>query len=108
RPANPKELFNLWHSQCCNVIEHIFGLQRNANEFPIAAQGQIASAICVLHKFICIHDPQDLVADEEDTQIGHPSSQVNVEEENRGIPRAEAEAAKKLRDKIANDMWLQY
>ena len=117
RPANPKELFNLRHSQCRNVIERIFGVTkkrfkmfREANEFPIDIQGQIASAICVVHNFIRIHDPKDLEDEERFLQNNEPESTPDIIQAsgNGGISTQEAKAAATRRDKIAEEMWGQY
>ena len=100
------------HSQCRNAVEQIFGILKKrfkiiheANDFPIEAQGRIASAICVVHNFIRIHDPEDLPEPEEDHSIlpfnaslgGH--SRISSQERNE---------AGKRRDEIANAMWIQY
>lgn len=79
---------------------------REANEFPITVQGHIASAICVLHNFIWIHDPEDLEEAEEKNR-GPFGTQVN-NEEFQGIPAAERVVADIQQDKIAQEMWLQY
>jgi hypothetical protein len=72
RPKNHKELFNLRHSQARNVIEQIFGVVKCrfqliniAPEYSLAVQGKIIIALCVLHNFIWIYDPDDLMDDEE-------------------------------------------
>ena len=113
-PANAKELFNLRHSQCRNAVERIFGILkkrfkiiREANEFPIEAQGRIASAICVVHNFIRIHDPEDLPdPEDEDNNSIIP---LNASSGGNGtISSRERSAAVKRRDDIANAMWVQY
>ncbi|HEV7737059.1 MAG TPA: transposase family protein [Chlamydiales bacterium] len=118
RPKNPKELFNLRHSQCRNVIEQIFGVVksrfkmfREPNDFPIHTQGQIASAICILHNFIRIHDPNDMDEDEESTQQENGGREHGISRDTsqiRGISRRELQEAEKHRDNMANAMWQQY
>lgn len=102
------------HSQCRNAVERIFGILkkrfkiiREANEFPIEAQGRIASAICVVHNFIRIHDPEDLPdPDDEDNNSITP---FNASFSGNGtISSQERSAAVKRRDDIANAMWVQY
>lgn len=115
RPATAKELFNLRHSQCRNAVERIFGVLkkrfkiiREANEFPIEAQGRIASAICVVHNFIRIHDPEDLPdPEEEDHSITSSTSNSSLGG-NGSISLRERNEAGKRRDEIANAMWVQY
>jgi hypothetical protein len=113
-PANPKELFNLRHSQCRNAIERIFGcvkkcfkILREANEFPIEIQGRLTSAICIVHNFIQIHDPEDLSdSDEEDYYLVAPS--IPSTTGNGTISLQERNEAAKRRNDIANAMWIQY
>ena len=57
RPANYKELFNLWHASLQNVIEHIFGvckchfrLMAGAAEYSLQTQSKIPA----LHPFIIL------------------------------------------------------
>ncbi|KIJ33470.1 hypothetical protein M422DRAFT_264575 [Sphaerobolus stellatus SS14] len=114
RPLNAKELFNLRHSSCRNAIERIFGIvkkrfkiMREANEFPIHFQGQIASAICVLHNFIRIHDPDDVIEPDPEEAITN-GSPTSVEPTIVGISVQEVTQAALRRDKIAMDMWRQY
>ena len=67
RLANYKELFNLQHASLQNVIEHIFGvckrrfrLMAAAAEYSLQTQLKIPGAIASLHKFVHVHDPDDL------------------------------------------------
>ena len=61
RPQNPKELFNLRHSQARNAVERIFGILKKrfpivcqAPEFSLAMQAKLVLACCALHNFIRI------------------------------------------------------
>jgi hypothetical protein len=63
RPCNYKELFNLWHSQYCNVIKRIFGAVKK--RFAIIALGTclgtekqacVVVAFLVIFNFIAIFD----------------------------------------------------
>ena len=65
-----KELFNLCHAQlrCRNVIKHIFGILKKwfkvlivPQEYEIKIQAQLVSTLSVVHNFICVHDPHDLI-----------------------------------------------
>lgn len=67
RPQNYRELFNLHHAQAQNVIERIFGVVKQkfrimiaAPEYSLEKQAKIILAICVLHNFIRVHDPEDI------------------------------------------------
>ena len=64
RPRNEQELYNLWHAQLRNAIEHIFGVLKKcfrvlllAQEYSFATQAQIIPAFVVSHNFIVLHDP---------------------------------------------------
>ncbi len=55
RPWDHQELFNLWHAQLCNVIEHIFGvancrfhLMIVVPEYSIATQAKFILALAAL------------------------------------------------------------
>ena len=58
-PETPKELFNMKHSSCRNVIERAFGLLkgrwsiiRGKSFYPIKTQCKIIVTCCLLHNFI--------------------------------------------------------
>ena len=58
-PETPKEIFNMRHSSCRNVIERAFGLLkgrwailRGKSYYPIKVQIRIIVACCLLHNFI--------------------------------------------------------
>jgi DDE superfamily endonuclease len=72
-PNKKEELFNLRHAQARNVIEHIFGaLKRRFRilsigcEYSMDVQPKIPSALCAVHNFIHIHDPQVEARNDED------------------------------------------
>ena len=99
------------------VVERIFGIikkrfrmMRETNEFPMAHQGQIISAVCVLHNFIRIYDPEDLLEemDEEELLGGGGATDVNRQYRVGDINAAESEEASQRRDEIAQAMWRQY
>ena len=76
-PENKEELFNLCHAQARNVIEHIFGVLKKrfrilliGPEYDITIQVQIPAALCAIHNFIHIHNPQEELEDEEDNNHG--------------------------------------
>ena len=66
RPQDCKELFNLPHAQAHNVIEQIFGVVKcrfhimvAAPEYDLPTQTKLVPAICILHNFIQVHNPND-------------------------------------------------
>ncbi|EGO05085.1 hypothetical protein SERLA73DRAFT_44852, partial [Serpula lacrymans var. lacrymans S7.3] len=66
RPKDFKELFNLRHAQARNVIGHIFVVVKRhfqlmvaAPEYALEVQAKLIPALCVLHNFIQLHDPDD-------------------------------------------------
>ena len=66
RPRNARELFNLRHAKARNVIERIFGVVKRrfhlmvvAPEYSLEIQSKIIRAICILHNFIRVHDPDE-------------------------------------------------
>jgi len=69
---NPRELFNYWHMQLWNVIEWIFGVMKKRfrvlllpQEYPIAMQVCLISALTALHNILQIYDPDDKIIDED-------------------------------------------
>ena len=65
RPSNAKELYNLWHASARNIIEWIFGILKRRfwiltipPESSMAVQAHIPPALCTIHNFIWIHDPE--------------------------------------------------
>ena len=79
RPVNKEELFNLWHAQARNVVEHIFGVLKCqfrilliGPEYDPKIQARIVSALCAIHNYICIHDPKEgELAETRDTEYGN-------------------------------------
>jgi hypothetical protein len=94
------------------VIERIFGVFKKRfkvlvvpQEYSLYTQAQIVSALAVLHNFIRIYDPDDLLDDtsnndEDELDIhGRLQNQVTAEERGRAVVR---------RDEIAKAMWADY
>jgi hypothetical protein len=66
RPQTKEELFNLHHASARNVIERIFGVLKKcywilllAPEYKMNLQAHIPAALCALHNFIKIHEPEE-------------------------------------------------
>lgn len=112
------ELFNLRHSQARNVVERIFGIVKRrfalmtaAPEYDLRTQSKITLALCVLHNFIRVHDPDDL--SEEETEEHEEELKRRVPRRVPTdfcphVPRTESQRATKKRDRIAKAMWEQY
>jgi hypothetical protein len=116
RAQNAQELFNLRHAKLRNVIERIFGVLKKrfkvlviAQEYEIETQALIVSALAVLHNFIRIHDPDDLV-EEEDENVGlrRPERPPPEAELQRNITVEERDRATTRRDRIAQAMWADW
>lgn len=68
-PQNYHEYFNMKHAATRNVIEKCFGLlkqrwnvlKHGPTFFPIRTQNRIIMACCLLHNFICMEMPVDLM-----------------------------------------------
>jgi hypothetical protein len=114
RPRNARELFNLRHAKARNVIERIFGVVKRrfclmvaAPEYSLETQSKIIRAICVLHNFIHVHNPdEDLgVLDAEPLQWIPRRSAMDF---GGSVSPAERNRANTRRDDIAERMWTQY
>ena len=67
RPSNAKELYNLWHASAQNIVEWIFGILKHCfwiltipPESSMAIQACIPPALCTIHTFIWIHNPDKI------------------------------------------------
>ena len=115
RPSNSKELFNLRHAQARNVIERIFGVVKRrfaimivAPEYGLDVQAKLVAAICVLHNFIRVHDPDD-TSDEDWEELERHAPQREARDfGGHTIGQAEQNRASRKRDEIAAAMWRQY
>jgi DDE superfamily endonuclease len=96
RPLDYKELFNLRHSQARNVIERVFGVVKRhfrifgiGPEYSLETQTLLISAICVLHNFIRIHDPNDFDGINLNTELERRAPRRNPEDFGRSITAVE-------------------
>ncbi|KAG5650145.1 hypothetical protein H0H81_000549, partial [Sphagnurus paluster] len=73
---------------------------------------KIILALCVLHNFICIHDPDDLMSEDElkqrDKELNSRPQKCGAEEYGNFVSEEEQKQAADLCDKIAKAMWEQY
>lgn len=67
KPRNYEELFNLWHAQLRDVIEHILSVMKKCfkvlllvQKYSFASQAQIVPALVALHNTITIHNPSNI------------------------------------------------
>ncbi|KIK42151.1 hypothetical protein CY34DRAFT_45843, partial [Suillus luteus UH-Slu-Lm8-n1] len=65
------------HAQARNVIERIFGVVKRrfwlmvaAPKYSLVVQTKLVPALCVLHNFICVHDPDDNEEGDEEREVG--------------------------------------
>ena len=115
RPTNKEELFNLRHSSARNVIERIFGVLKRrfrilllAPEYNLDIQARIPAALCAIHNFIGIHNPDEelIHAGDENDENGDD----NAPFDNHGAQAAGAgfDGPSVRRDNIAQAMWDDY
>ena len=114
-PQTPQELFNLRHSSLRNVVERIFGVAKRRFRLMVAApeyspevQAKVIPALCALHNFIRIHDPDDLDDQDWQEEIERQYPSPGVDDLRGRIDRAERSRAVARREKISNDMWADY
>lgn len=105
------------HAQARNVIEHIFGVLKRrfrilliGPEYSMEIQAQIPAALCAIHNFIRIHEPEDQAGLEPGTEGPYyPNAgdnhvyDVGILEENDT-----QRAVVQRRDAIAEAMWRSY
>lgn len=77
-----------------------------APEYSLETQTKLVPAICVLHNFICVYDPEENVGLEElSTQVARRNPEDFAR---RGVSAQEKARANNKRDVIAKEMWRQY
>jgi len=114
RPVNKEELFNLRHSGLRNHIERSFGILKRrfqilrfGSEYAFATQVSLVRALCGLHNFIRVTDGEDDFYNLCDFEPEDSPQNYDVEHGAQVIPR-EREIAVRMRDEIANQMWIDY
>jgi len=123
-PQNPKELFNLRHSQARNVVERIFGVLKrrfrmlhSPPEYNMDIQALIPPALAALHNFIRQYDPEDIQTSDDDDNdddsdklpdFQRPISDTVGELGMGMVTSRESARANERRDRIAGEMWEQY
>jgi hypothetical protein len=122
RPRNSKELFNLRHSSLRNAIERIFGVLKKRFkvltqqlEDPFEIQVQLVKAVCCWHNIIRVTGGDDLFDElwkEEVAARVHALNQNGGQSgdavTHKALTATETNRTKKMRNDIANRMWLQF
>jgi len=122
RPKNSKELFNLRHSSLRNAIERIFGVSKKRFkvltqqlEYPFEIQVQLVRAVCCLHNIIRVTGGDDLFDELWEKEVAarvdalnQNSGQSSDAVTHKALTRRETKRAIKMRNDIANRMWLQF
>ena len=111
---NYKELFNYRHAQLRNHVERIFGLFKRrfqvlmrVLEYSLDMQARLVPALAVLHNFVHIHNPTDLLQDDNNVNNqDHPFG--NPDDGPRHHAAGVRDAAAAFRDGIALHMWQDY
>jgi hypothetical protein len=132
-PQNPKELFNLRHSQARNVVERIFGVLKrrfrmlhSPPEYNMDIQALIPPALAALHNFIRQYDPEDIQTSDDDDDDDDDDNDDNDNDSDKlpdfqrpisdsvgelgmgTVTSRESARANERRDRIAGEMWEQY
>lgn len=122
RPGNREELFNLRHAMARNCVERIFGVVKkrwailtHPAEFDMDIQARIPAGLAALHNFIFDNDDLDL-DDYTGIMDPMPGFRNDAEEASGHIgilaegpaSNTEKRQAKRLRDDIAERMWVDY
>ena len=116
RPKNKEELFNLRHASARNVIERIFGAIKQRYrilllppKFNLEIQAHIPAALSAIHNFICMHNPNEEPAPEEDNVQNDISSVSGAGSVDTAVMETnEVVTSGTRRDQIAQAMWDDY
>ena len=120
-PQTYKELFNYRHARLRNVIERIFGVIKRrfkvlviAQEYSPEVQSRLICGLAVLHNFIRIYDPADVLEDTE-LEMAVVADQETARAErmtarlaDQAVDNEERTQAAQRRESIALAMWAEY
>lgn len=108
------ELYNLQHTQLCNITERIFStikkhfvMMHKHSFLPLDVQVDVPPTLCAIQNFILIHDPRDY---DEDKYIKQSDDIVQMEHGDLSVQRTAAETHRVVaaRDAIPRAMLAQY
>lgn len=77
-----------------------------SSEYSLKTQAKLVHAICCLHNVIMTHDPDDVFAEEVVVETSAPAAQDGTL--GGPISQTECDDASDERDRIAQEMWVQY
>jgi hypothetical protein len=87
-------------------VKRRFALIAICPKYTLDVQALLVAAICALHNFIRIHDPDDI--DDLDLLAELERRSLRRHRDSGAITRAERDRAEQRRDEIAHAMWRQY
>jgi hypothetical protein len=79
-----------------------------APEYSPEVQAKVIPALCALHNFIRVHDPDDLDDKDLQEEIERRPPVLSAADLKNRVNQAERNRAIAKREKIANDMWNDY
>ena len=79
-----------------------------APEYSPEVQAKVVPALCALHNFIRVHDPDDLDDQDWQGEIEQQTPAPSMADLGSRINRAEQDRAIARRNQIAHDMWDDY
>lgn len=113
KPENAKELFNLRHASLRNAVERIFGVDKRrfkiltfAPEYSFQTQIRLVFALAGLHNFIKDHLCGELDYFEEEGAITHQDTIADSSSLRNSLTTSTVMNEK--RDRIGNEMWVDY
>jgi len=113
-------LFNLWHAQARNCIERIYGIfkkqfpiLKSPNEYPYDSQVKLVLALTALHNFIFKRNREEegLVWEREEEEERERMGNRRSASISNGLdidPAADDIGMKGFRDRLAQQMWIDY
>jgi DDE superfamily endonuclease len=121
-PQTPQELYNLRHSSLRNAIERIFGvlkkrfpILKNQLEFSYNIQVRLVKVLCCLHNIIRLIDGDDIYDEEWEREQRLRDSECEEDDDDelepvrsKRVTVRQYTAAQRMRDSIAEQMWMQY
>ena len=79
-----------------------------APEYTPEIQARVIPALCALHNFIRVHDPDDLDNQDLQEEIERQSPVPGVAELRNRVNQAEKKRAVARQEQIASNMWADY